>query len=160
TAENPGLGKTTWPDQPMEELTLGDQLFFYNAFAALRETEAARLCSGKQVVRHNALCRLAFPGSFPENQELPDFVPWVSGTGAATLEALQGELTERWLKMDRDKARISDWKQLQTLGRSQDLILEAFLAAVQETHRFDLARFLFPALQALLPENPRLEWWT
>jgi hypothetical protein len=160
TSQNPGAGKTTWPVLPAEQLTLGDQLFLYYVFTALRETEAARHVCGRQVFVRHGLCRLAYPEEFTEVQKAPTFAHWMTGTGAAILESLQAEVTERWLKVEQGKVQITDWQRMQALGQSQERVLTAFLDAVEEAGRFDLARFLFPALHALLPNGPRLEWWT
>ena len=94
-------------------------------------------------VRHG-LCRLAFPEDFAEvkDDEPPDFAPWTDGVGACLLEALQPELAARWLQVERGKEDISDFARMRGLGRSQELVLDAYYKAVEEAGRLDLARFL------------------
>jgi hypothetical protein len=158
TAANPADKAPTWPVIPLEQLTVADQLFFYFALGALRDTEKGAFFSGKDLFTSNGLCRLAYPETLTRDQAV-DFSPWLTGTGAALLEALQPELIQRWLQVERGKAQIGDWQRMQELGRSQERVLVSFLEATAQAGRRDLARFLLPALQALLPENPRLEWW-
>lgn len=162
TAEDPKVKKPSWPRLDLKALTVADQFFFYLAFGELRGTESEKFFSGKELFQTNALCRLAYPENFtnaPENRIL-DYTSWLGGTGAAILEALQHELSHHWLKLEKHKAQIMDWTDMQALGHSQQHTLTAFLDALEQAGRWDLARFLFPTLQALLPENPKLEWWT
>ncbi|MGE0529311.1 MAG: hypothetical protein AB7P49_19835, partial [Bdellovibrionales bacterium] len=163
TAENPADKKTRWLKIPLEELTGADWLFFYLAFSALVPTMARSALIHKPLFLHHPLCRLAYPEHFQEQDALairPDFIPWLTGSKAVLVEAFQMELCQRWLAVEDGKARITDWADMQVLGKAQEFILNAFLDALEKETRPDLARFLFVTLKALLPEQPRLELWT
>src|SRR5262245_27556405 len=56
TAHKPGDEKPKWSARE-EELTQGDSLFFYLAYSALRETEAARPLRTRPGFWGNGLCR-------------------------------------------------------------------------------------------------------
>jgi hypothetical protein len=161
-ARNPAIKNGTWPVLDRTQLAIGDHLFFYLAFGKLRDTEGERFFSSKELFFTNGLCRIAYPDSFVHaaRDKRLEFAQWTVGAGAAILEALQPELTERWLEIEKSKAQIGDWEQMQALGRSQEYVLVSFLDAMDRAGRRDLVRFLAAALQALLPDNPRLEWWT
>jgi hypothetical protein len=156
------LKDTTWSANPAS-LTLGDRAVLLFAYTALREEGAHRdldLPARPAFTRHG-LCRLAFPEDFAEvgDDEPPDFGPWTGGAGACLLEALQGELKERWLQVERGKEEIADHARMRALGRSQELVLAAYDNAVEVAGRLDLARFLLEAAAELLPEGAAPPAW-
>jgi FtsH ternary system domain X6 len=161
TAENPCDGKARRRVVPDAELTPADGLVCYHVLVALldlgkRDGSARSLGFSRQ-----SLCRLAFPGVFaaqPNDQPL-DCALWTQGVGACILETMQDELKNRWLALERSKKGIADWQQMQALGQKQDKILRAFLGALENTGRQDLARFLLMALEELLPEGVRAADW-
>jgi hypothetical protein len=162
TAESPAGKHPSRPTFDLEAFTHGDWLFFYFAFGALRGSEREVYFGGKELFFRDPLCRLAFPQDFhsiKDKRPLP-FAQWTTGKGAAILEALQPELMQRWHEVERDKAQVRDWQRMQALGRSQERVLVSFLDAVEQAGRRDLASFLLPVLHGLLPDHPRLEWWT
>lgn len=146
---------------PENELTTGDCLLFYLAFEALRSTEIAGPLRSLAVFSRNALCRLAFPEDFAAEpgHEVPPYLPWTSGVGAGILEALQISLAERWLHVERDKRKITDWRRMQALGQCQERVLTAFGQAVEEASRLDLARFLLRTAAGLLKGQPNAQGW-
>jgi hypothetical protein len=156
------VGEVVWkPD--LAKLTTGDQALLYFAYAALREDSECgglKLSSRPAFVRHG-LCRLAFPEDFGEvtSDEPPDFAPWTSGTGACLLECLQHELAARWLEVERAKEDVRDPARMRALGRSQELVLDAYYKAVEEAGRLDLARFLLDAAAGVLPEGATAQLW-
>ena len=155
SAEMPAKPKT----QPRaDDLAIGDWLFFYYAFAALRTTPLGDGLAKLTPFSRNALCRLAFPGDFAEAppESMPSFAPWTAGVGAAILEALQGEFRDGWIDLERAKAKQPAWRVLRGIGQVQERVLAAFLTAVDQAGRRDLARFILHAAGTLLEgaDNP------
>ena len=146
TAVKPAEAKTTW-EPPEQELTVGDLFLLFLAFEALRPTYAGAALKARRPFTRHGLCRLAFPEEFTDNEEnpVPDFAPWTTGVGACILEALQRALAERWVEVERSKAKVADWQQMRGLGRSQEQALIGFLDTVAAVERPDLARFLLQA---------------
>ncbi|HKI38722.1 MAG TPA: hypothetical protein VKA46_43135, partial [Gemmataceae bacterium] len=146
----------------LAKLTLGDQALLYFAYAALRESNAHRELDlpGRPALQKHGLCRLAFPEDFAGvKEEPPDFAPWTNGTGACVLEALQSELCDRWLQLERGKEDVSDHVRMRALGGSQELVLDTYYKAVEEAGRLDLARFLLRAAASVLPEGVAAQRW-
>src|SRR5207248_10823261 len=111
---------------------------------------------------------LAFPDDHARasSTSTPDFLPWVTGVGACVLEVLQQpgleertSLADRWVQMEVDKGNITNWQQMRDLGQAQELALDAFLKAVEEEGRYDLARFLLVAAEKLVTVNATPELW-
>src|SRR5262249_48709045 len=82
-----------------------------------------------------------------------------NGLGAAMLEALQPDLTARWLQVEGSKERLADPQAMRALGQSQDRVLSAFLNAVEKAGRRDLARFLLRAAAYLVGRHPHPGMW-
>jgi FtsH ternary system domain X6 len=163
TAVDPKRSKEFVWKPELPTFTLGDQALLYFAYAALRKDDAHHaldLPSRPAFVRH-ALCRLAFPEDFAEvkDDEPPDFAPWTEGTGACLLEAFQSELKTRWLLVERGKEDISDFARMRALGRSQELVLDAYYKAVEDAGRLDLARFLLETAAEVLPDGVSAQRW-
>ncbi len=161
TAEDLDAKKARWWSPADRALTLGDRVLLYYAYGALRETSVGPAAANKVVFATHALCRLAYPedfGKLTANFE-SSFVPWTGGVGACILEALQGELAERWLMVERRKVQIVTWQTMQALGRSQGQALDAFFTALEASGRRDLARFLLVTLSRLLTEDATAQRW-
>lgn len=146
---------------PVDELTMGDWLLLFFAHGILRETEAFAALRGQPVFAGNVLCQLAYPEDFADLafDFNPDFAFWTGGPGSPVLEALQPFLHRRWLHIERLKGDIEHWQALQVLGRAQGLVLDGFLAAVEASGRFDLARFLMQTANYLLAGNASSRPW-
>jgi hypothetical protein len=147
-------------------LTSGDQALLYFAYAALREFRDEKPyreleLSSRPVFARHGLCRLAFPEDFAglKDDEPPDFTPWTAGSGSCMLEALQPELRDRWAQGERGKEDVSDYARMRALGRSQELVLDAYYKAVESAGRLDLARFLLGAAAEVLPEGATAQTW-
>jgi hypothetical protein len=161
TAEKLGDGKLRWWTATGKKLTTGDQLLLYYAYGCLRDPNLIRDLGTKSLFAGNALCRLAYPEDFAQAPAdvTFSFEPWTTGVGACILEALQPELADRWLEVERGKANVISWRQMQAHGRSQRQVLEAFFDALEATGRRDLARFVLMVLAELLPEDATAERW-
>ena len=163
TSARPGDKEPHW--RPAEdELTPGDLLLLFFAHQGLRDSAAslgaADLRQRPPFVRHG-LCWLAYPEDFTAAPEefTPNFAPWTNGVGATMLEALQPELTSRWIEIESGKGSIVEWQRMRGLGRSQERVLTAFLDAVETAGRLDLARFLLRAAHQLLAEHANAAMW-
>jgi hypothetical protein len=112
-------------------------------------------------VQHG-LCRLAYPEDFTQAPAgaAPNFEPWTKGVGACMLEAVQAELTARWIQVESSKERLADPQAMRALGQSQERVLTAFLAAVELAGRMDLARFLLRAAVILVGPHAHPGMWT
>ena len=163
TAARPGDREPNWrPDEA--ELTDGDRILLYFAHQGLREAAeslgAADLRRRQPFVQHG-LCWLAYPEDYTTApaDAAPNFAPWTAGVGACTLEALQPELAARWVQVEASKGLIAEWQRMRDLGRSQERVLTAFLDAVEQAGRLDLARFLLRAAHQLLGEHADAALW-
>jgi hypothetical protein len=164
TAHRPSDKGSAWRVAE-DQLTLGDRLLLYFAHEGLRNlTEglgAPALRTEEPFVRH-ALCWLAFPEDFTAapTGTRPNFAPWTDGVGACILEALQPELVRRWIEVESSKDRIAGPQAMRVLGLAQERVLTAFLDAVEQAGRMDLARFLLQAAAALLGPHAHAGMWT
>lgn len=109
------------------------------------------------------LCRLGFPllfSAWPEPEltaalEAPlDWSELVETPLLLLTEALQLELTQRWVAVERAKAAISNKEHMGRLARAQREALEGALGAFDAAGRRDLADFAVQAGAELL-ERPR-----
>ncbi len=157
TADHPSDRPARW--NPGErDLTVGDRLVLFYAYEAIRNGPAdqARVRELPPFARQ-ALVRLAFPDDFLDGGPELDFSPWTTGPGACILEALQPYLAARWVALDRQKFAILEPSRMIVLGRAQEATWRAFLDAIDQAGRPDLARFLLVAAASLLREarDPR-----
>jgi FtsH ternary system domain X6 len=152
TTHKPGETTQTWRAPP-NQLTVGDQLFLFLAYEAIREEPdiAVALRSSPNFALH-PLIVLMNPGDFA-GEPTPDaisFNEWTIGQGALVLEAMQPLLEARWLENERSKGQIGDWDRLRQQGVVELAVLERFLGAAESAGRWDLARFLLGILNKLL----------
>ncbi len=161
TACQPGDKEPAWPLREAE-LTPGDLLLLFFVHEGLRGLAdnwgADKLRQRPGFARHG-LCRLAYPEDFTGQVGSPDFAPWTTGLGACMLEALQPELAARWVQVEGGKERLADPGQMLRLGQEQDRVLTAFLDAVEQAGRLDLARFLLRAVADLLGPHANAGMW-
>ena len=80
---------------------------------------------------------------------LPDLAPLLEGQRAAILECLQWHLTQRWVRSERMKGQIGDWKRMRSQGSAEFAALDAFLRVAGAANRMDLARFVLRTNAAL-----------
>jgi hypothetical protein len=164
TANRPGDSERAWC-VPEEELTLGDRLLLYFAHEGLRnvaEGLGASALRTQEPFVHHALCWLAYPEDYTAapTGARPNFAPWASGAGSLMLEALQPELARRWIEVESSKERLTDPQAMRVLGLAQERVLTAFLDAIEQAGRMDLARFLLQAAAVLLGPHAHAGMWT
>jgi hypothetical protein len=162
TAEDLNDKKLRWWSPADREMTVADWLFLYYAYGVLRHSAAIPGNSRPGVFSVNPLCRLAYPEDFQSLGEAApnlDFAPWTNDLGGFILEALQGELAERWLKVEQSKQDIVSWQAMQALSRSQSVVLDALFKAIEGAGRLDLTRFVLKTLAHLLPADATSERW-
>lgn len=152
TAEKPADSQEPW-DAPPAELTPGDELFLALAMDALRPLEdVGPVLNQRKAVRRNPLAWLFGAADFATDEpDAPPFGPWTTGTRTAILECLQPVLTARWLRSERAKGQVGEWKRMRQQGHAEAAALRGFLAACESAGRPDLARFLLPVAAAVLP---------
>lgn len=159
TADHPADRPVRW--NPGErDLTVADRLVLFYAYEAMRNGPAdqAKVRELPQFARH-ALARLAFLEDFLDGGPDLDFSPWTAGPGACVLEALEPYLAARWVALERQKLSVTDPKRIIALGRAQEATLTAFLDAIDQAGRPDLARFLLSAASTLLREASEPRAW-
>lgn len=153
TAERPTDPKETWELSP-GELTAGDELFFAMALDAIRSPmpDVFQVFSGKPAFRQNPLCWLFSPADFAraEQPEPPVLAGYFKGTRATILECLQPVLHQRWVRAERSKGQIADWRTLRQYGEAESITLARFLAEAGLIGRTDLARFILKTAATIL----------
>ena len=162
TAEKVHETKAPW-DAPAGELTPADELFFWLAFDACRtDPDLAAVFRRKDAFRLNPLCWITTPGDLVESDEPtpPDFAPSFAGLRAVILECLQTHLAARWIRSERAKGQVGDWKRMRQQGRAEFAALQAFLKAAGEAKRTDLARFVLKTNAALFQTDLTPVFWT
>jgi hypothetical protein len=163
TTEKPTDTKERW-DVPAGDTTPADDLFFAMAYENLKADPAVALSvADKRAFRDNALCRLMYPADFGPVDEspVPGFDQWTTGVRAVILECLQPRLADLWVRSERLKGQIEDWKRMRLVGTAEDATLRAFLAACTKAERPDLGRFVLTAATVILrPADLTPEFWT
>jgi len=164
TAEKPTDAKESW-EAARSPLSGADELFFAYALDALRPLHDVHpALVRKDAFARNPLCWLLSPGDFCEadDLEVPDFAPLFRGERAAILECLQPVLAQRWVRSERGKGQVADWRRMRHQGRAELATLAAFLAAAEASRRQDLARFVLKAATAMLGGSVELtpDYWT
>lgn len=152
TAEKPTDTQEAW-DAPAGELTPADELFFALTFDALRPlADVVPSVAGKVAFRRNPLGWLFGPGDFAaaDEPDPPPFGPWFQGTRAVILECLQPTLAQRWVRSERAKGQIGDWRRMRQQGAAEQATLSAYLAAAEAAARPDLARFVLWTASTIL----------
>lgn len=147
-----------------DRLTLGDQIFLLFANEALRECLARKdleTLQKRPAFRRNSLCWLSNPQDFQGiTLEKPlDFTPWVEGTGAAIVEALQLDLVRSWSQLEGDKERQISPVFMRQLGDAQKEAIEGFLDAAEKAERYDLARFVLRTASRIVTPYAQVEMW-
>ena len=143
---------TTSTDLP----ELGDRLLFFLACETLENTSSFHGLLQYPGFASDGLLCLVFPDGFAECGMLtrPQFHRWILRDGTCVLEALQSTLAARCVEIELRKQELRDWEPFEALSRLQDAALSAFLKAIDDADRCDLARFLLRAAHRILSETP------
>lgn len=161
TATDPLASKSPWQQRPGRVLTLGDRLVLLLAYQAVRNTEVGGVWFRESPWKKDAICNLLFAEDFAGDGETDlDFKHWITGSGVAILEAWQAKLAQRWIEMEREKARQPAAEKVRQIGQSQSRVLSAFLEAINKVNRRDLSRFLLASSRELLRGAPTATQWT
>lgn len=158
TSEHPGT--STW-DPIAFELSLADEILLAITVDRLADLPAASSLVEQPVFHTQPLPQLLRAGAFGKRHAgSSNFLPWLEPDRGWVLEALQRDLADRWAELEFSKWTMSDWRELQKIGNRQHAVIDRFLGAVEQTHRWDLARFLLEAARKLLPSVlPRNPWF-
>ncbi|MGC4116937.1 MAG: hypothetical protein QM765_20725 [Myxococcales bacterium] len=139
-------------------LTPADELVAYLACDLLVKAGCASAISRAGIFGRSALCWLGFPlevrGTKAASHLPPEarrFAEFLAGPSAPLVEALQDDLRRRWVAVERGKTKVRDCATLAEIGRTQKVLLDAWLDALQQAGRQDLALFLVDAAVQLLP---------
>ncbi|VTT96654.1 Uncharacterized protein OS=Sandaracinus amylolyticus GN=DB32_0748 PE=4 SV=1 [Gemmataceae bacterium] len=162
TAEKVNDTKAPWDAAP-KGLTPADEFFFWLAFDATRaDPDLLNALRRKDAFRTNPLCWVTCPGDMIDGDDAtpPDFAPLFEGQRAVILECLQPHLTHRWVRSERMKGQIGDWKRMRQQGRAEFAALQAFLKAAHAAKRTDLARFVLKTNAALFTSELTPVFWT
>jgi hypothetical protein len=161
TNANPTGARAKWKPPKKARLKVGDQFFFFLLLGSIQHTEQGQRLAEHPSFSKNGLIRLYYPQLYLD-RKFPDpkFQPWVTGVGAAILEALQGPLASQWLNMERKKSTITRLDVMQRLGDEQTAVLNGLITAANNAKRHDLFRFLLQLLSGLLSEGSKSSDWT
>jgi hypothetical protein len=142
-------------------LTVGDQFLMYLAARALRDVSVVDHWYEQESFRGNALIALALPDQLAKSKGVSevDFGFWMSGAGVNVMEALQDELADTWVRLEKDKCKISSGYAMMRLGEAQEAVLNQFFEAAEEHRRRDLGRFLLEAVDRLLGADAHCDQW-
>ena len=160
TAKNPDAEKLRWPK--IRRQTIGDQLFFYLAYRQSCGPVSRKSWDGK-----GYFGKMLFVGS-PIRMALR-WAP-TQKTKSIFRHGLRGLALPFWKHCSRN-IRTDGWKWSEIKGilstgiacknwRAEERTLDVFLTSLEQSHRPDLVRFLFPVLHELLPENANVQGWT
>jgi len=156
TANKPGETKPFW-QAPENELTVGDELFLFVSYSALRDVQdVGNVFRGPDTpFSRNALCWLAHPDDFAGNspEAVPSFAKWMKPPYSYLLEAMQPVLLDNWLTIERSKGQIGNWDQMMRQGQVEDRVLSKFIEAAEREPRPDLVRFILHTAGQVLSAN-------
>jgi len=164
TAEKVHETKQAWDAAP-KALTPSDELFFWLAFDQMRtDPDLLAVLRKKDAFRLNPFCWISVPGDVvdPDSAKptAPDLTPLCIGLRAALMECLQSYLTQHWIRSERAKGQIGDWKKMRQQGAAEYAGLQAFLKAADEARRTDLARFVLRTNAGILQSDQPATFWT
>jgi hypothetical protein len=164
TAEKVHETKQAWDAAP-KALTPADELFFCLAFDAIRsDPDVLAVLRRKDAFTRNPFCWLVAPGDVADPDAAkpltPDFAPLFAGQRAVLLECLQTHLTHRWLRGERAKGQIGDWRKMRQQGVAEFAALRGFVQAAEAARRTDLARFVLRTNAAVLQSDLTPVFWT
>lgn len=145
--------------------SIADELLHY--FAAEHILRAGGDLQQPAFLR-SPLCQLGYADALASAQALPqlDLRELVRGPSAIILEALQPDLSARWIAMERAKGELGRVEVMTQIGQAQAQVLTSLFRAVDlvAPRRRDLADFLARAARELLARGPKRccpdhRWW-
>ncbi len=140
-----------------------DEALLALALLTVADTPCERTFVTQSRVRGSALCWLVHPAALARLAPLDSEVPKLTlSEGSATLfflEAWQPLLARSWARMERSKSDVSDPGELARVGRAQDAVLQALLAAADAAKRRDLCGFLVEAGARVVDAKGRGDDW-
>lgn len=153
--------KTFWAYPGSESLSLGDNYFLAWAFSTLQGSDTGERWRRRSLFYENGLAVLMHANRFhsPEIEDV-DFGPWVTGKGAAILEAMQGRLAKNWVEMEAQKRMVRLPDAMLDYGHAQGTALTRFMDAADAAGRRDLCRFILHVLKKILEKGSELRYWT
>ena len=162
TAEKVHEARTVWAGRA-EDLTPADEFLLWRAFDACRaDPDLAAALRRSDAFRRNPFCWVASPGDLTDadEPEVPDLRPLFTGLRTVMLECLQPQLATRWIRSERAKGQIGDWRKMRQQGRAEHAALSAFLSAAEQAGRTDLARFVLQTNATLFQTELTPVFWT
>jgi hypothetical protein len=118
----------------------------------------------KDVFTRNPFCWLFCPADVADpdaaKPQAPDFAPLCTGQRAVLVECLQTYLTHRWVRSERDKGQLGDWKRMRQQGVAEFAALRGFVEAADAAKRTDLARFVLRTNAQVLQSDLTPVFWT
>jgi hypothetical protein len=139
------------PELDARRLAIGDEVAIYLALDLATDLPPQLVIARQPMVRRSALAWLGFAHLMAGDP--PDFTSIVTGTGAMVVDALGGELADRWRGAELHKRQLENPDELLAVGRAQSAALEKFMTACDAAQRRDLAGFVLDAARPLLERN-------
>ena len=144
--------------------TIGDEVVIFLTVRALAENERGGEMWDSRTIKANPLVALMYPDRLAGlpgagDSQTPDFLPWMDGPAACLLEAMQEDLASRWVEMDQRKWITQDPVVMKRIGNQQQAAIDALLAAVEQTNRWDLCAFLLSAINQVVDSDAEVSKW-
>ena len=154
-------GDTVWQPFEADSITTGDRLLLAMSFDAISKTEFATRWAASETFASDGLCALMPPELLAQTtpEATPSFEPWLAPQGQPILEAVQARLAQSWHHLESGKSTIISRDRLSALGQTQRAILDAFLAAIDQAGRRDLARWLLIAIRNTVVQADDISHW-
>ena len=151
-----------WQPYETASMTTGDRLLLALALDAVAETEIGLRWAASEPFASDGLCALTHPELVAQSSAAfePTFDVWMTPIGQPILEAMQFRLARSWRHLESAKGAIISRDRMMTLGRAQRITLAAFLNAVDQAGRRDLARWLLIALRDTVAGSSDISHWT
>lgn len=150
-----------WQPFESDSLTSGDQFLLALAFDAVAETEIGLHWAASEPFANDGLCALLHPELMGQTSAefTPSFEIWMTPAGQHVLEAVQPRLAQSWLHLESAKATIISRDRMTALGNAQRITVAAYLKAIDQAGRRDLARWLLIALRDSVAGSAEISRW-
>ena len=150
-----------WQPFELESLTNGDRLLLALAFDAVADTEIGLHWATSEPFASDGLCALLHPELMgrTSTEFAPSFEVWMTPAGQRVLEAVQWRLAQSWRHLESDKATMVNRERMTALGRAQRTMLAAYLEAIDQAGRRDLARWLLVAMRDTVAGPADISRW-